>query len=55
MSTLVQNDTVGTAESTFPADILIEGETIREIRLIPEPLSQSRRRAAQSLPEDPAR
>jgi len=32
MGTLIQNGTVVTAEKTFPADILIEGETITEIR-----------------------
>ncbi|HJY88004.1 MAG TPA: dihydropyrimidinase [Candidatus Acidoferrales bacterium] len=32
MSTLVKNGTVVTAESTHPADILIENETIRDIR-----------------------
>src|SRR5216684_2997475 len=32
MSTLIQNGTVVTAESTFPADILVEGEKIKEVR-----------------------
>src|SRR6195256_2181630 len=32
MSLLIRNGTVVTADSTFPADILIEGETIREAR-----------------------
>src|SRR5260370_25217752 len=32
MSTLIQNGTVVTAESTFPADILVEGEQIKEVR-----------------------
>src|SRR5258706_15067411 len=37
MSTLIQNGTVVTAESTFPADILVEGEKIKEVRKgIPE-------------------
>src|SRR5579883_3385253 len=32
MGTLIRNGTVVTAESTFPADILVEGQTIRDIR-----------------------
>jgi dihydropyrimidinase len=32
MGLLIQNGTVVTAENTFPADILIEGQTIREVR-----------------------
>ena len=32
MGVLIQNGTLVTAESTFPADILIEGEVIREVR-----------------------
>src|SRR5262249_6881417 len=32
MGTLIQNGTVVTAEKTFAADILVEGETIKEIR-----------------------
>ena len=32
MGTLIQNGTVVTAEKTFPADILIEGEVIKEVR-----------------------
>src|SRR6266478_2931996 len=32
MSTLIQNGTVVTAESTYPADILVEGEKIKEVR-----------------------
>src|SRR5258708_38234543 len=32
MSTLIQNGTVVTAESTFPADILVEDEKIKEVR-----------------------
>jgi dihydropyrimidinase len=32
MSTLIQNGTVVTAESTFAADILVEGEKIKEVR-----------------------
>src|SRR5216684_1457383 len=32
MSTLIQNGTVVTAESTFPADILVEGEKTKEVR-----------------------
>jgi dihydropyrimidinase len=32
MSTLIQNGTVVTAESTFQADILVEGEKIKEVR-----------------------
>jgi dihydropyrimidinase len=32
MSTLIQNGTVVTAESTFPADILVDGEKIKEVR-----------------------
>ena len=32
MGFLIQNGTVVTADKTFPADILIEGETIKEIR-----------------------
>ena len=32
MSTVIRNGTVVTAESTFPADILIEGEKIKEVR-----------------------
>ncbi len=32
MRRLIQNGTVVTAENTFPADILIKGETIREVR-----------------------
>ena len=32
MSTLIRNGTVVTAESTFPADILVEGEKIKEVR-----------------------
>ncbi len=31
MSTLIQNGTVVTADKTFPADVLIEGEQIREV------------------------
>ncbi len=31
MTTLIQNGTVVTSETTFPADILIDGERIREI------------------------
>jgi dihydropyrimidinase len=32
MGKLIRNGTVVTAEQTFPADILIEGETIKEVR-----------------------
>jgi len=32
MGTLIRNGTVVTAEKTFPADILIEGEIIKEVR-----------------------
>ena len=32
MATLIQNGTVVTAESTFSADVLIEKETIKEVR-----------------------
>ena len=32
MSTLIRNGTVVNAESTFPADILVEGEKIKEVR-----------------------
>ncbi|MBI1898236.1 MAG: dihydropyrimidinase [Acidobacteria bacterium] len=32
MSTLIRNGTVVTAERTFRADVLIEGETVREVR-----------------------
>ncbi len=32
MSTLIRNGTVVTAESTFTADILVEGEKIKEVR-----------------------
>ena len=32
MSTLIRNGTVVTAESTFPADILVDGEKIKEVR-----------------------
>src|SRR5579872_2213846 len=32
MATLIRNGTVVTAESTFPADILLEGETIKDVR-----------------------
>ena len=32
MSTLIRGGTVVTAESTFPADILVEGEKIKEVR-----------------------
>ena len=32
MSTLIRNGTVVTAENTFPADVLIEAESIREVR-----------------------
>jgi len=32
MGLLIQNGTVVTADKTFPADILVEGETIKEIR-----------------------
>ncbi len=32
MSTLIRNGTVVTAEKTFSADVLIEGESIREVR-----------------------
>jgi dihydropyrimidinase len=32
MSILIQNGTVVTAESTFPADILVDGEKIKEVR-----------------------
>src|SRR6202166_790150 len=32
MSTVIRNGTVVTAESTFPADILVEGEKIKEVR-----------------------
>src|SRR5260221_12335273 len=32
MSSLIQNGTVVTAESTFPADILVEGVKIKEVR-----------------------
>jgi len=32
MSILIQNGTVVTVESTFPADILVEGEKIKEVR-----------------------
>src|SRR5262249_39490932 len=32
MGLLLQNGTVVTAEKTFPADILVEGETVKEIR-----------------------
>ena len=32
MSVLIRNGTVVTAEKSFPADILVEGETIREVR-----------------------
>src|SRR5215467_13875237 len=32
MGLLIQNGTVVTAEETFPADILVEGETIKEVR-----------------------
>jgi dihydropyrimidinase len=32
MSTLIRNGTVITAEFTFPADILVEGEKIKEVR-----------------------
>jgi dihydropyrimidinase len=32
MGLLIRNGTIVTADSTFPADILIEGETIREVR-----------------------
>src|SRR5450432_621602 len=36
-NTLIRNGTVVTARETFPADILIEGEVIREVRAgIPE-------------------
>ena len=31
MTTLIRNGTVVTSEKTFPADILIDGERIREI------------------------
>jgi dihydropyrimidinase len=38
MGLLIQNGTVVTAEKTFPADILVEGETIREVApaIVPE-------------------
>ena len=32
MALLIKNGTVVTAEKAFPADVLVEGETIREIR-----------------------
>jgi len=32
MGLLIQNGTVVTAEKTFPADVLVEGETIKEMR-----------------------
>src|SRR5580693_8998744 len=32
MSILIRNGTVVTAESTFPADILVDGEKIKEVR-----------------------
>ncbi len=32
MALLIQNGTVVTAEATFPADVLVEGTTIREVR-----------------------
>src|SRR5262249_34657222 len=32
MGLLIQNGTVVTPEKTFPADILVEGETIKEVR-----------------------
>src|ERR1035438_10512486 len=32
MSILIRNGTVVTAESTFPADILLDGEKIKEVR-----------------------
>src|ERR1700730_12471972 len=32
MSTVTRNGTVVTAEATFPADILVEGEKIKEVR-----------------------
>ena len=32
MGVLIRNGTVVTAEKTFAADILIEGETIKEVR-----------------------
>jgi len=32
MSTLIQNGTVVNADSTFPADILVDGERIKEVR-----------------------
>jgi len=32
MTTLIRNGTVVTAESTFSADVLIEGESVREVR-----------------------
>src|SRR6202171_5263636 len=42
MSTVIRNGTVVTAESTFPADILVEGEKIKEVRLgIPANASDS--------------
>lgn len=37
MSVLIRNGTVVTAEKSFPADILVEGETIREVRSGIEP------------------
>src|SRR6201987_1433 len=43
MGLLIQNDTVVTPDKTFPADILIEGETIKEIRagISPAPAQQT--------------
>ena len=32
MGLLIQNGTVVTAEKTFAADIVVEGETIKEVR-----------------------
>src|ERR1700693_5892415 len=32
MSTLIRNGTVVTSEATFPADILVDGEKIKEVR-----------------------
>ncbi len=41
MSLLLRNGTVVTAEQTFPADVLVEGSTIREVRPgIPETAAQ---------------
>ena len=46
MGLLIQNGTVVTADKTFQADILVEGETIKEIRAeIAPDRAKSRRHA----------